>query len=104
MLRQQHGAVGQGWPKPLGGQTENMRHRLLAAAARRSFYNTSPFDFARLLDDPNHVAANQHAYIGAYSPNVRDIMERLEFAAQVDRMYEKDLRFQVGGCQMLTDP
>ena len=80
-----------------------MRHQLLAAVARRSFYNTSPFDFARLLDDPNYVAANLHAYIGAYSPNVRDVMERFEFAAQVDRMNEKDLRFQVGGCQMLTD-
>ena len=77
------------------GQSHNVRRQLLTAAAGRPFYNTSPFDFARLLDDPSHIAANLNAYIGAYSPNVREVMERFEFAAQVDRMNEKDLLFQV---------
>ncbi|WP_420627029.1 type I restriction-modification system subunit M [Candidatus Poriferisodalis sp.] len=76
-------------------QSENVRHQLLAAAAQRPFYNTSPFDFARLLDDPNHIAANLNAYIAAYSPNVRDIMERFDFEVQIGRMDEKDLLFQV---------
>ena len=76
-------------------QTENVRHQLLTVAAQRSFYNTSPFDFARLLDDPNQIAANLNAYIGAYSLNVRDVMERFDFGTQIDRMDEKDLLFQV---------
>ena len=76
-------------------QSENVRHQLLAAAAQRPFYNTSPFDFARLLDDPNHIAANLNAYIAAYSPNVRDIMERFDFEVQIGRMDDKDLLFQV---------
>ena len=77
------------------GQSHNVRHQLLTAAAGRPFYNTSPFDFGRLLDDPNQIAANLNAYIGAYSPNVRDVMERFDFGMQVDRMDEKDLLFQV---------
>ena len=76
-------------------QSENVRQQLLTASARRPFYNTSPFDFARLLDDPNHIATNLSAYIHAYSPNVRDIMERFDFDTQIGRMDEKDLLFQV---------
>ncbi|WP_419855296.1 type I restriction-modification system subunit M [Candidatus Poriferisodalis sp.] len=76
-------------------QSENVRHQLLVAASQRPFYNTSPFDFARLLDDPNQVAANLNAYIAAYSPNVREIIERFEFEPHIDRMDEKDLIFQV---------
>ena len=76
-------------------QSENVRHQLLTAAAERPFYNTSKFDFARLLDDPNQIATNLSAYIHAYSPNVRDVMERFDFDTQIGRMDEKDLLFQV---------
>ena len=76
-------------------QSENVRHQLLTTAAERPFYNTSPFDFARLLDDPNQIATNISAYIHAYSPNVRDVMERFDFETQIGRMDEKDLLFQV---------
>ncbi|MDE0497924.1 MAG: class I SAM-dependent DNA methyltransferase [Acidimicrobiaceae bacterium] len=76
-------------------QSENVRHQLLTDAAQRPFYNTSPFDFARLLDDPNQIAANLSAYIHQYSPNVRDVMERFDFDTHIGRMDEKDLLFQV---------
>ena len=76
-------------------QSENVRHQLLASAAQRPFYNTSPFDFARLLDDPDQIAANLHAYIAAYSPNVRDIMASFDFGTQVDRLDERQRLFQV---------
>ena len=76
-------------------KSENLRHELLTGAAQRPFYNTSRFDFARLLDDPNQIATNLSAYIHAYSPNVRDVMERFDFDTQIGRMDEKDLLFQV---------
>ena len=76
-------------------KSENLRHELLTGAAQRPFYNTSRFDFARLLDDPNQIATNLSAYIHAYSPNVRDVMERFDFEIQIGRMDEKDLLFQV---------
>ena len=76
-------------------QSENVRHQLLAAAAQRPFYNTSPFDFGRLLDDPDHITANLNAYIAAYSPNVRDVMERFDFGSQIARLDECQRLFQV---------
>ena len=76
-------------------QSENVRHQLLTTAAERPFYNTSKFDFARLLDDPNQIATNLSAYIHAYSPNVRDVMERFDVDTQIGRMDEKNLLFQV---------
>lgn len=57
-------------------KTGSLRSKLLEAAAGRSFYNTSELDFARLLDDPNHLAQNLHAYIRGFSDNVREIIDR----------------------------
>ncbi|MCY3748980.1 MAG: class I SAM-dependent DNA methyltransferase [Chloroflexi bacterium] len=76
-------------------QSENVRRQLLAAAAQRPFYNTSPFDFPRLLDDPDQIAVNLNAYIGAYSPSVRDVMERFDFGTQVARLNERQRLFRV---------
>jgi len=39
-----------------------------------TFYNHSPFDFERLLSDPNHVAANLRHYINGFSANAREIL------------------------------
>ena len=76
-------------------QSEILRHEKLKDAAGQAFYNTSRLDFGLFLDDPNLTAQNLNAYIAAFSPNVREIMERFEFGAQIARMDEKDLLFQV---------
>ena len=76
-------------------QSENVRHQLLAAAAQRPFYNTSLFDFARLLDDPDQIAPNLNAYIAAYSPNVRDIMASFDIGAQIARLDDRQRLFRV---------
>ena len=78
-----------------GGQSENVRRGLLEAASERPFYNTSRLDFARLLDDPNHLAQNLGAYIRDFSLNVREIMERFAFGEQIARMNERNLLFEV---------
>ena len=78
-----------------GGQSENVRRGLLEAASERPFYNTSRLDFARLLDDPNHLAQNLDAYIRDFSLNVREIMERFAFGEQIARMNERNLLFEV---------
>ena len=76
-------------------QSENVRHQLVAAAAQRPFYNTSPFDSARLLDDPDQIAVNLNAYIAAYSPNVRDIMASFDIGAQIARLDDRQRLFRV---------
>ena len=74
---------------------QEIRHALLERASGLPFYNTSRLDFGRLLDDPNGLAQNLNAYIHAFSPNVREIMERFGFSKQVEEMDEKNLLFQV---------
>lgn len=76
-------------------QSESLHHEKLKGAAGQAFYNTSRLDFGLLLDDPNLIAQNLNAYIAGFSPNVREIMERFEFGAQIARMDDKGLLFQV---------
>lgn len=63
--------------------------------AGQSFYNTSPLDMRKLIGDQDHIAANLYAYVQGFSPAVRDIFERFEFAVQVDRLAKAGLLYQV---------
>ena len=74
---------------------EVVRRARLIEAAGRPFYNTSRLDFARLLDDPNQIALNLNRYSNTFSPNVREIMQRFGFDAQIARMEENNLLYQV---------
>ena len=76
-------------------QSDNVRRQLLEDASGRPFYNTSPLDFQRLLDDSNQLAENLNAYISGFSENVREIMERFGFGEHIARMDERNLLFQV---------
>ena len=76
-------------------QPDTVREPLLEAASGLSFYNTSKLDFDRLLDDPNLLAQNLNAYIGGFSENVREIIERFGFAEHIGRMNEKNLLYEV---------
>ncbi len=77
------------------GDSANVRAELLERASGRPFYNTSGLDFERLLDDPSEIAQHLSSYINAFSPNVRDIMQRFGFEDQITRMGERNLLFQV---------
>jgi type I restriction enzyme M protein len=59
------------------------------------FYNASKLDLQAILGDPSNIASNLHSYVDAFSPEVRDIFEKFEFHAQIDKLEEKDLIFQV---------
>lgn len=67
----------------------------LRRKAEQSFYNTAKLDLRRLMGDQDNIAANLFAYIQGFSPDVRDIFERFEFAAQVDRLAKAGLLYQV---------
>jgi type I restriction enzyme M protein len=59
------------------------------------FYNTSPLDLKKLLGDQDHIGENLRAYLQAFSPAVRDIFERFDFAAQIDRLQKAKLLYLV---------
>lgn len=59
------------------------------------FYNTHKMDLTRVLGDADNVAANLYAYLQAFSPAVRDIFERFEFHAQIERLAKAGLLYMV---------
>lgn len=77
------------------GKSENIISAQLKKTTNVPFYNLSKLTFRKLLDDPNQIAPNLNSYINAFSPNVRQIFERLEFGVQVNKMSEKNLLFNV---------
>lgn len=58
----------------------------LEQASGYKFYNTSPYDFKKLLDDSEGIYANFINYLDGYSPNVRDIIEKFDFAKQLNKL------------------
>jgi type I restriction enzyme M protein len=44
-----------------------------------AFYNTSRYDFEKLLADAPHLAANLRNYIAGFSPNMREVLEKFDF-------------------------
>lgn len=62
-----------------------------------NFHNRSPFDFAKLIADPKHIAANLRNHINGYSASAREIIEYFSFDDQIERMDDPkaDILFQV---------
>lgn len=67
----------------------------LLRKAGQSFYNSSPLDMKKLMGDQDHIRENLYAYIQGFSAAVRDIFERFEFYAQLDRLGKAGLLYQV---------
>src|SRR5687767_11445964 len=47
---------------------------LLCKASGFKFYNTSRYDFEKLVEDAPHLAANLRNYIQGFSPNMREVL------------------------------
>lgn len=67
----------------------------LRTASGFAFYNTSKFDFDRLLSDAPHIAGNLRHYIAGFSPNMREVLERFDFDNTIAKLDEAGLLFQV---------
>jgi len=69
--------------------------RFLVRKSGYQFYNTSKQTFSTALDDSAHAYANLTNYIGSFSDNVRDVFERFNFQATIDRLNEANLLYLV---------
>ena len=78
----------------LAGKIENVEP-VLQAVSGQQFFNISPLDFRKLLDDPANAADNLRAYIGGFSPAARDIIEKFDFGVQIERLYRANLLYKV---------
>ncbi len=70
-------------------------YQLLRKASGFAFYNTSRYDFEKLLADAPHLAANLRNFIAGFSPNMREVLERFDFDNTISKLDEAGLIFQV---------
>ena len=68
---------------------------ILNKTAGYNFHNKSPFDFDKLIADPNNIASNLRNYINGFSEDAREIIEQFEFDNQITKLDEHNLLFIV---------
>ncbi len=74
---------------------EELKAGFLKSASGYQFYNTSRFTFSSLITDPENIEDNFRDYLSGFSENVQQILSRMNFQAQVDRMVEAGVLYQV---------
>ena len=83
------------------GRLDNLDPQLRRASGF-AFYNTSRYDFEKLLADAPHIAQNLRNYIAGFSPNMREVLEKFDFDNTISKLDESGLLFQV--VQRFGDP
>jgi len=71
------------------------RDAQLRKASGYAFYNTSRYDFRKLLADAPGLAANLRNYIARFSPNMREVLDRFDFDNTIARLDDAGLLFLV---------
>lgn len=72
-----------------------LRDGTLCKVSGYDFYNTSRFDFEKLLADPDHLDENFDNYLKGFSDNVKDIIASFKFEDQVRTMVDGKVLFVV---------
>ena len=76
------------------GKLDNLVPRLRKASGF-AFYNTSRYDFDKLLADAPNIAANLRHYIAGFSPNMREVIDKFDFDNTITKLEDSGLLFQV---------
>lgn len=72
-----------------------VKDAFLRKASGYRFYNTSEYTFEKLKADPENIKVNFEAYLNGFSDNVMDILARMDFFTQLERMSNAGLLYQV---------
>ena len=76
-------------------ETFAKRNFILKETAGQKFYNTSKYDFKKLLDDPDNIEENFYNYINGYSDEVKDIIKNFDLNKQIEKMAGNGILYQV---------
>jgi hypothetical protein len=79
------------------GKVENFGPMLDQLTTVKGLWNTSKFDFAKLLDDPDSIRGNLLDYIAGFSPEAREVLDRFDFDTQIARLHKSGLLYLVLG-------
>lgn len=81
------------------GTAERAMTRLLGKAAdpgrKQPLYNTSPYTFAKLLDDADNIAPNLVAYIHGFSGSAHSIFQKFKFEDQIEKLDASNRLFTI---------
>ena len=78
----------------LKGKLENLDPQLRKVSGF-AFYNTSQYNFEKLLYDAPNIAANLRNYINGFSENMREVVEKFDFDNTLAKLDDSGLLFQV---------
>ncbi|MFF9772868.1 N-6 DNA methylase [Streptomyces sp. NPDC013978] len=78
------------------GQDIDTGH-FLRRASGHSFYNKSDLTLRKIAADPQNAAKNLQIYVGAFSENAREVLDKYEFNQQVRKLDGANLLYQVIG-------
>lgn len=67
----------------------------LESASGYSFYNTSPFTFSNLVNDPENIEANFREFLAGFSENVQDVLENFEFDKEITKLANNGMLFLI---------
>lgn len=81
--------------KRLKGQNATIVDKMLRRAAKHQFYNTSKYDFSKLLADPEGLAQNLLHYIKAFSPETRALFDNFSFDQQIQKLDKSNRLFKL---------
>lgn len=70
-----------------------VRDGILCRISGYDFYNTSNYDFAKLIADPDGVEINFEAYLQGFSSNIKDIIDNFDFSNTVKLMVKGGVLF-----------
>lgn len=76
-------------------ETFAQRDFILKETSGQNFYNTSNYDFKKLLDEPDNIETNFYNYINGYSKEVIDIIENFDLDRHIKRMANNNILFTV---------
>jgi type I restriction enzyme M protein len=79
----------------LQGRIENIGPVLERITGLPDVYNTSRLTLKGILADPVQVAGNLRAWIAAFDPETRDVIEKFDFDAQIGRLDRAKLLYLV---------
>lgn len=74
---------------------EHWLYPILCKSSWFSFYNTSVFDFNKLLDDPKNIWKNLQLYVAWFSTNVQEILEKFNFNNQIERLWSWNILYKI---------
>src|SRR6266545_158759 len=76
------------------GKLENPEKQL-RKASRFAFYNTSLYDFDKLLGDHQHLAKNLRNYIAGFSANMTEVIDHFGFDNTITELEKAKLLYKV---------